>query len=452
MSGPKVVRVVTREELLARALDQIASFESALARYATLGRRHDVDLSADLETHRRVVTELKSLAQTGAWDVIARRSADSVRIVEHERKALEEKLITAATKDRTVRRRLGDAAKAIQREIRGLNLEVPGELLGVIANVDKATPDELRRMDAAVVAASKILVQHTSKSKQLDSKLAKRLATGLNQDSYADWLVSNAVGEESQKLVRLDKIVAELQLQDLAKNDTITAAIQRVQTADDSERDLLIDSLTLDLSERLKQNRQRRDELGRLDAFIPRLESVGSTEAQDLLGSMRAALTSDKGEDIRGLELRAAEILKASRAKANAIHQRKALLSGLTALGYEVREGMAIALVENGRLVVKKPAEVEYGVEIVSGAADGRLQVRMVCFQGTPNPTRDRDTEVIWCGEFSKLQASLSRAGHVLEIEKGLAPGAAPMKREQLPLVKEDAVEVGIKRPQTRTL
>jgi hypothetical protein len=122
------------------------------------------------------------------------RSADSLLTVEHERNALEENLITAATKDRTVRRRLGDAAKAIQREIRGLNLEVPAELLGVIANVDKATPKELRKMDAAVVVASKILVQHMSKSKLFDGKLANRLATGLNQDSYADWLVNNAVG------------------------------------------------------------------------------------------------------------------------------------------------------------------------------------------------------------------------------------------------------------------
>jgi hypothetical protein len=452
MSGPKVVRVVTREELLARALDQISRLERAVENYAALGRRHDVNLSAEIAVHRNAIAELKALTQSNAWDIIARRSADTTRVIERDYNSLEDNLIVAATKDRTVRRRLRDAARAIQRETLALNLEVPNDLEDVIASAETATADQLKCMDAAIVAASRVLVQHTGKSKSLNSALANRLAAGLSQQNYTDWLANNAVGAESQKSVRLDKILAELQLRDFAMTTPVAAAIQRIEAAGDNERDLLIDSLTIELGNALKAHLQHTEDLARLEGHIARLERDGSPEAQDLAKEIRALLSLGSTDNPGGWEQRVEDVLKASRAKANALHQRKALLSGLTVLGYEVREGMATALVKNGRLVVKKPAEVEYGVEIVAGGADGRLQVRMVSFQSAINATRDEDMEVIWCGEFSQLQASLGRAGHALNIERALAPGVVPMKKEQVPTEQDIDTGIEVKKPQTRSV
>lgn len=452
MSGPKVVRVITREELLARALDQISLLEAAVERYSALGRRHDVNLSGEISSHRRAIAELKELTQTNTWDMVARRSADALRTVEHERKTLESNIIAAATKVRTVRRRLREAAQAIQREARALNVTVPGELQDVIANAEKATADQLKRMNAIIATASRALVQQTVKSKSLDAGLAKRLAAGLSQENYTDWLTNNAISVESQKSVRLDKILAELELREFVMTKHISAAIHRIQAADDDKRDVLIDSLTIELNGLLKAHQERNDDAARIKAQIALLEREGSREAQELIQIARAFFASARMADVRDWERRTEEFLKTSRAKANVLHQRKALLSGLTALGYEVREGMATALVEKGRLVVKKPAEAEYGVEIVSGGATGRLQVRMVSFQSTSNPTRDKDIEVIWCGEFSQLQASLGRAGHALNIDDALAPGVAPMKREQLHV--EQSVDPGgsVKQPVARSV
>ena len=452
MSGPKVVRVVTREELLARALDQIATFERAIERYAALGRRHDVDLSTEIAMHRKGVAELKMIAQASAWDAIARSSAKNTLAIEHDCHALEDKLIAAATKDRTVRRRLKEAAKAIHREALALNLTLPGDLNDVIDNAESATADQIKRMDAAVASASRALVEHSRQSKAADNSLAARLASGLSQENYADWLANNVVGAEGQKSVRLDKILAELNFRDFAPTERVAAAIQRIRGASDDERDLLIDSLIIELIDVLKTHRQRSEETLRLGEWMARLEREGSREALDLHNAMRAWISSGHIDNLSDWERRAQDVLKASRAKDNAIHQRKALLSGLTALGYEVREGMATALVENGRLVVKKPAEVEYGVEILSGASDGKLQVRMVTFQSEPNPIRDKDTEVIWCGEFSQLQASLARAGHALHIEKAHAPGTVPIKLEQMPTEQDVYAGAEVKKPQTRSI
>ena len=54
------------------------------------------------------------------------------------------------------------------------------------------------------------------------------------------------------------------------------------------------------------------------------------------------------------------------------------MLEGLAALGYEVREGMATALAEKGRIVVRKPAATDYGIELGAPQGAARLQVRVV--------------------------------------------------------------------------
>ena len=85
-----------------------------------------------------------------------------------------------------------------------------------------------------------------------------------------------------------------------------------------------------------------------------------------------------------------------------AVARRRAVLQGLASLGYEVTKGMATAWVEGGRVVLRKAANRDYGVELAGGAKSDRLQVRAVGF-GSPgavrDTSRDRDMETIWCDE-----------------------------------------------------
>jgi hypothetical protein len=111
--------------------------------------------------------------------------------------------------------------------------------------------------------------------------------------------------------------------------------------------------------------------------------------------------------------------------------RRHAVLQGLASLGYEVKEGMVTAWVEGGRVVLRKAANPDYGVELSGGMQSDRLQVRAVGF-GVPqmarNAARDRDMETVWCGEFEKLQALVARNGGSVDIETGLPAGAVPIK------------------------
>lgn len=452
MSGPKVVRVVTREELLARALDQIAALEISLERYDKFARSHDVDIEKNISSYRRSISELKGLINKNSWDEISARCAEIGHRIDHDRHSLEVDLTEAAAKDRRVRRRLKDAARTIQREISAQNNSLYKDLEDVVTNVDGATIDEIKHMEATVAAAARAIIKNLVTAKSGDDALAKRLSLGLNHEKYGEWLANNAIRNEGRNIGRLDKVLAELRIREIVPAESVVEAISRIQAADANEQDPLIDSLIIDLSDVLKLHRQLSGISARIEERISRLKRDGSRDAQDLIIALREGLSSPALNSLLALETRADEFLAISGAREKSVLQRNALLSGLTALGYEVREGMATALVENGRLVVKKPAEINYGVEIVSGGTDGRLQVRMVTFQGDSNPVRDKDAEVIWCGEFSALQAILRSAGHTLNIEKALAPGAVQMKRDMLPQSTDTHLDETVSRNRERSI
>ena len=56
--------------------------------------------------------------------------------------------------------------------------------------------------------------------------------------------------------------------------------------------------------------------------------------------------------------------------------------------------------------------------------------MRVVAFdEGPPDVARDRDAEVLWCGDVDKLSKSLAKTGAALVIEKAHPVGATPVKR-----------------------
>jgi hypothetical protein len=117
-----------------------------------------------------------------------------------------------------------------------------------------------------------------------------------------------------------------------------------------------------------------------------------------------------------------------------AAKRRNAVLNGLAALGYEVRETMATAWARDGRIVVHKPGMSDYGVELGSPADAARLQVRLV---GAANPLtprnaqRDRDQETIWCSDFERLRAVMDENNAATVVERAVEAGAQAVKTVQ---------------------
>ena len=102
---------------------------------------------------------------------------------------------------------------------------------------------------------------------------------------------------------------------------------------------------------------------------------------------------------------------------------------------------MATAWAENGRIVVRKPNEKGYGVELGAVEDAERVQVQLVSFEPSSDASKasqDRDRETIWCSEFSRLQSLLEKSGTSLHIEKALPVGAKPLKQVQEPSITSE--------------
>ncbi len=125
------------------------------------------------------------------------------------------------------------------------------------------------------------------------------------------------------------------------------------------------------------------------------------------------------------------ELVEAETRALAAAKRRQAVLNGLAALGYEVREAMATAWARDGRVVVHKPGISDYGVELGSPADAARLQVRLVGAADplTPrNAQRDRDQETIWCSDFERLRAVMAESNAATVVERALEAGAQAVK------------------------
>ena len=122
--------------------------------------------------------------------------------------------------------------------------------------------------------------------------------------------------------------------------------------------------------------------------------------------------------------------------KLAAAARRQAVLGGLAKLGYEVRETMSTAWAQDGRLVIRKPDDTDYGIELGASPDVSRFQVRLV---GSERPSamrdarRDRDMETIWCSEFTRLQELLAASGDKVVIERAVEVGVQPVKTVAFP-------------------
>ena len=113
---------------------------------------------------------------------------------------------------------------------------------------------------------------------------------------------------------------------------------------------------------------------------------------------------------------------------------KDALTNALNSLGYQVIEGMQTAVVENGRLIVKKSVQERYGVELQPIASSGRFQLRMVSglSDSERNKNDDAAEEKTWCSDSVDIRDSLAIVGVELEIEKAIEPGATAVMHSRL--------------------
>jgi hypothetical protein len=259
--------------------------------------------------------------------------------------------------------------------------------------------------------------------------LASRLAAGQVSSSFEEWKTANSQSSNDPRLQALIRSISELSL--LGHSAEIEGFNKRlIELGDDFSAlsSVRFDSLTLDVAAALADAKQRALTINAAKQVDTELASTAHAASATLRQQIATALKSEEISTLRLLIAQGREMLATSHKELAAHARREAVLQGLAALGYAVREGMATAWANSGRVVLDKPGLEGYGVEVAGNTEEERLQVKAVAFSTERDMSRDHDVETMWCGDFSRLQAQLLDKGHTLSIEKAFPIGAVPLK------------------------
>jgi hypothetical protein len=434
MSGPKVVRIVTREEIEAICRQHIASAEEAAAELRRCAKRHDAlsdALTADVEGRIR---QLRRLFEEDRWMELQKQAPIAVTFLKTETQHIRARAIAAAEATRSKGRRIADAAKTIISAMEASGHEVPLSLRNVAKGANLADMRELLAMEDVLswsYAAFAARRSAIGPSKQ-QLELAGRLESGDRPETFPEWLAAQS-WSVSQRDSRLDSLMAEIETLEDAEivRSFRERAVAITAEALPGRRALLTDSLVLDLSERSRQRRENEVRAERLREVQTALRTLGTSETHAMETQVASMLQTAKLDGADNLVTRARALIEGETAKLAAVARRRAVLEGLAELGYEVRESMTTAWVRDGRLVVHKPGGTDYGVELGAPQDMSRLQVRLV---GSDRPSiprnaqRDRDMEMIWCSEFGRLQQLVANSGGEVYVQRALDVGVEPVK------------------------
>jgi hypothetical protein len=415
MSGPKIVRIVTRDEILELCHGMLARVDAALAEWTRVGRRNDCIDNEALVAAKRRRDALAAMIAADRFMELQKQAPIEETFLRDDIQVRLSKVAAEQTAARSRGRREREAAASLLRTLRA-----KGDPL------EEGLERGLERGDAAALADGFRLLAQRSAASTASRALADRLRGDEAPASFADWLAARPATDTDRAMTQIEARIAELRpYVDEATSAAWGARLDEALAAEPVRRGLLLDGLDVATGRELTQARARA-------AAAMDLEMVAAELAAAALDAK--ALTLGKEElDVTAIASRIDEgraALQAHRQARAFATRRAAVLEGLTSLGYEVTEGMQTTWAHDGRLIVRSASRPDYGVEV--SAAGERMQMRPVAFEAGgvgPDTARDRDAETIWCGDVSALQESLGDAGGGLVIEKALPIGATPLKR-----------------------
>ena len=434
MSGPKIVRIVTREEKLTICEGHLARLDETIAHWTRIGLRNDMiddDAVTALKTRRETI---RTLVEHDRFSDAQKQALAEMAFLRSDIDARLKRSIETAAKTRQERRSLAATAATLLSMMIRAQKEIPGTLRHNLEMAKNGDCDHSLATKAISQAfASLAPPQPTTKSTPRQREIVRKLADEhIVNPTLADWLATQPkMGDDKSR--RIDGLISELEAlggHETAKLFNIrTLAIDKEGAG--SKQSLLYDSLLIDLAAALKEQRIVSATMVSLEVMRAEIARFNTVAAKSLTAEIDVALKSSHVNEAK-LLIDRAERLAEQEIKAVAdVARRKAVLNGLAKLGYEVREGMTATWIRDGKVIVRKSTNPSYGVEFAGVTEGERIQARVVRF-GNANtcsdPTLDRDMEGIWCGEYQRLKELIINAGGSVVLERALSPGDAPVK------------------------
>ena len=425
MSGPKVVRIVTREEVLALCVAELARVDAALRDWTRAGQRNDCLEDEEIAAANVRRSELAGLLAADRFIDFQKAAGREIAFLASDLQVRLAKVAEEKASARAFARRQGEAATALMNALRAKYHQLPDGLVERLGAVAAGAIDP-----AAMAAGFQALSSIGDDGAEERRRLAALHRTEDVTLSLTDWMRDQPSPADDARLVKIDRRLAELELAGEVPPRVVAARGAADGESDARRRSLLLDSLEIDVARLVAAAKERATLSNELNLALAGLATL-APEACAELEARREGLQSDEELAVLLGEVKAASAEAETSLAANA--RRQAILSALLGLGYEVDEGMETAWAEDGHLVLRNAARPDYGVEITGSAETERLQMRAVAFDdgdaGSIDALRDRDAETIWCGEVGALRQRLAQAGTDLDIVRARAIGEVPLKR-----------------------
>jgi hypothetical protein len=439
MSGPKVVRIVTKQEVMAICRGRIDAVQDAIVQWRKYASNHDALTSEEEQAvEKRLLSIVKMFEHEQFLDVQKQCTAE-IAALQADMSRIRDEAIAKAELERSMRRRLQYSAETLIKTFEASQRQVPKELSNIVSSAITANETDLATMNSTL---SRILVEYTLSSVEkqsmtpLQKELSKKLSEGEKLQTLADWKMRQELDVKAIETDRrLDKLLAEIEVTAGESAQPFLARATLIgQESSSSRRSLLTDSLILDLVAHSNERKSKEIAIASMREIRCELHRLTSKPAKDLEVLLTKAIDSNDISSGKLLRDKGVALLKEETKTIAGTSRREAILKGLSELGYEVRENMATAWAENGRIVVRKHNEKGYGVELGAVEDAERMQVQLVSFEQANDASkvsRDLDRETIWCSEFSRLKSLLEKSGTALHIEKALPVGSKPLKQVQ---------------------
>jgi len=427
MSGPKAFRIVTRGEIISICRRSLARLDAAIEFWTSTCKRNGTIDQSDIDRVIARRDEVYRMLDADRFTDLQKQVIAEISYLSADAERRAEKAAESEAKRKGDQRRAKSAAQALLAKFEASRIEIPIDLRRELTT-PTASVDSLNK----AVSKGLMLLQPTDRSEGVTERqraLADRLGASDRRITLEEWTSQQTGASEDQALLKVDRLLGELAGLGIDPSP-FSARIAALEAEPRARQALVADSLLLDLSSAIKTGRARARLERDLAERHAELSEMKTAEAAALRAEIERAIAK-AGSNDQELVKRADSLIESEVRSMAAEERRRAVLEGLASLGYEVSEGMMTAWVSGGRIVLRKPANPGYGVELSGGSQTDVMQVRAV---GIGNPAeardtgRDRDMETIWCGEFERLQSLVAKAGGSVSIESARPVGQYPLK------------------------
>ena len=430
MSGPKSVRYISLEEI-------IAICEGLIARYralSTVWLKHLETVGLGEENDKalvgKVLVDLERILEKRDTSMLQKRMIEEEAWLEREvERRTEQKADRRRREENSARRRVSSAAtvlKALNRK----KQSVPVSVINILSDARDGRDVDKGALNFAISAAFEALAEsETRELTDAQLTLAKALGADTGRQILSDWLATDA-GEDAAAGTKLDKAMADMTVMfgDTAMTPFRKRSLVIAQEPDPARRALLMDSFTIELAT-FSRSEKEMDRLQKEAAVTLAHLRMAKKVFHEEIERIETAIVKRNAATLKQLVQNADSAYQNHFAIMARAARRRALLDALNKLGYAVEEGMETAFAEEGRVVLERVSRSGYGVEVSGLVANDKFQVRATRFGDTlADDAADLYHEQEWCSSFSDLRTLLGGMGDELVLERAMGVGETPLK------------------------